>query len=180
LLLSLFSPVIDAVVGLFAGVLLLRFWMQAVRVRPPQSIAEFIFFVTDWMVKPLRMVIPGVGGLDLASLVGSYLVALISLTLRLWLVDGYFSVAIFVLALLMVLQWVIYGLTALLVIEVIFSWVNPNAPLAPLVRALNMPLLRPIRRFVPLLGGMDLSPMVLFLLLQFAGKMVLMASITGM
>ena len=69
-------------------------------------------------------------------------------------------------------QWIIYGWTALLILEVIFSWVNPQAPLAPLVRALNAPLLAPIRRIVPLLGGLDISPMVLFLLLQAAGKLV--------
>jgi YggT family protein len=55
---------------------------------------------------------------------------------------------------------------ALLIIDVIFSWVNPNAPLAPFVSALNYPLLRPIRRVVPLIGGIDFSVLVALLLLQ--------------
>ena len=172
LLYSLFSMIVDTVGGLFAGVLLLRFWMQVVRVRPPQPIAQFTFQLTDWLIHPLRRVIPGVGGVDWASLLGSYLVALLCAGLKVWLVSGLFSSAIPLLALFSVLQWVIYGWTALLVMEVIFSWVNPVAPLAPFVRALNAPLLNPLRQVMPSLGGLDLSPMVLFLLLQVAGKML--------
>jgi YggT family protein len=62
----------------------------------------------------------------------------------------------------------LYGLMGLLLIEVIFSWVNPHAPLAPLVRAMNEPMMRPLRRVIPLMGGIDLSPIVAFLLLRIA------------
>ena len=83
-----------------------------------------------------------------------------------------FPVTLFLLALISVVQWAIYGWTALLILEVIFSWINPQAPLAPFVQALNAPLLRPIRQMIPLLGGLDISPMVLFLLLQVASRML--------
>lgn len=172
LLYNLFSLVLDTVAGLFAGVLLLRFWIQIVRVRPPQQIAQFIFQLTDWLVKPLRKVIPGVGGFDWASLLSAYAMALICTALKVWIVLNTVSSLILLLALFSLLQWIIYGWTALLILEVIFSWVNPNAPLAPFVQALNAPLLRPIRRMIPLLGGLDLSPMVLFLLLQVAGRVL--------
>ncbi|PRC91374.1 YggT family protein [Solimicrobium silvestre] len=172
MLYNLFSLVLDTVAGLFAGVLLLRFWMQIVRVRPPQQIAQFTFQLTDWLVKPLRRVIPGVGGFDWASVLGAYAIALLATAIKVWMVMGYLPASLFLLALFSVLQWIIYGWTALLVFEVIFSWINPHAPLAPFVQALNAPLLRPIRQVLPLLGGLDISPMVLFLLLQFAGKML--------
>jgi YggT family protein len=164
--------VIDVVGGLFAGVLLLRFWMQLVRVRPPPQIAQFTFQLTDWMVKPLRRVIPGIGGIDWASVLGAYAVALICSLLKMAMLLHLFLSLIFLLALISLLQWIIYGFTALLILEVIFSWVNPHAPLAPFVQALNAPLLRPIRRIIPLLGGLDLSPMVLFLLLQVASRAI--------
>jgi YggT family protein len=61
---------------------------------------------------------------------------------------------------------------ALLIIEAIFSWVNPQAPLAPFVRALNEPLLRPLRRVVPLVGGLDLSLLVALIVLQVAQMVV--------
>jgi YggT family protein len=51
-------------------------------------------------------------------------------------------------------------------LEVIFSWVNPDAPIAPIVRALNQPLMRPLRRFIPPIAGVDLSPILAFLLLR--------------
>lgn len=182
MLYNLFNLVVDLVGGLFAGVLLLRFWMQIVRVRPPQQIAQFTFQLTDWLVKPLRRVIPGVGGIDWASILSAYAVALICTLLKVWMLLHLFSSLIFLLALFSLLQWIIYGWTALLILEVIFSWVNPHAPLAPFVQALNAPLLKPIRRFMPLLGGLDLSPMVLFLLLQVASRMLAYASVglTGM
>jgi uncharacterized protein YggT (Ycf19 family) len=57
-------------------------------------------------------------------------------------------------------DWIIYGFMGLLILEVIFSWINPDAPLAPFVRALNDPLLRPMRRVIPPVGGIDLSVLV--------------------
>ena len=64
------------------------------------------------------------------------------------------------------MQWAIYGLMGLLLLEVIFSFVNPHAPLAPLVRALNQPFLSPIRRVIPPIGGFDFSVLVAFIILQ--------------
>lgn len=163
---------LDTVAGLLAGVLLLRFWIQIVRVRPPPQVAQFTFQLSDWLVKPLRRIIPGVGGFDWASLIGAYLIALVATVIKMWMVTDTVFVALFLIALFSVLQWIIYGWTALLILEVIFSWVNPQAPLAPFVQALNAPLLKPIRQLIPLLGGLDISPMVLFLLLQVASKML--------
>ena len=64
------------------------------------------------------------------------------------------------------LNWILYGFMALLIIDAIFSWVNPHAPLAPFVHALNTPILRPIRRVVPPIGGIDLSVLVALVLIQ--------------
>jgi YggT family protein len=61
---------------------------------------------------------------------------------------------------------------ASLVIDAVFSWVNPHAPLAPFVRALNDPLLRPLRRIIPLIGNVDLSPLAALLLLQIGLRLV--------
>lgn len=176
LLYNIFSLVIDLVAGLFAGVLLFRFWMQIVRVRPPHQIAQFTFQLTDWLVKPLRRVIPGIRGIDWATLLSAYAIALISTTLKVLILLHSFSGSIFLLAFFSVLQWIIYGWTALIILEVVFSWVNPHAPLAPFVRTLNAPLLKPIRQVIPLLGGLDLSPMVLFILLQIASRMLAYAA----
>lgn len=176
---NLVTLVLDTVTGLFAGVLLLRFWMQIVRVRPPQEVAQFTFQLTDWIVKPMRRLIPGVAGIDWASLIPAYLTALLGTAIKTALITQSLTGSIFLLALFSLLEWVVYGWTALLILEVIFSWVNPHAPLAPFVRSLNAPLLRPIRQVLPLLGGLDLSPMVLFLLLQVAARLLGYLSLTA-
>jgi YggT family protein len=169
---SVLFLIVDTVAAILAAVLLLRFWMQAVRVRPPMSFGQFMYKSSDWLVKPLRRVMPGIGGYDWASLIGAWLVALLTVAFVLAvpaLTTGGFDVqALLVLSVLRLAEWILYGLMGLIIIEVIFSWVNPNAPLAPLVSALTEPVMRPLRRVIPSLGGIDLSPLVAFLLLRIA------------
>ncbi|MFZ6638799.1 YggT family protein [Undibacterium sp. TC4M20W] len=159
--------VIKAVTGVFAGFLLLRFWMQAQRIRPPASMAQAIFKLTDWLVHPIRRVIPGFAGYDWATLIGALLVALATAGFIVWLVLPVFMVEqVFIMAGIMMAQWIIYEIMALLLLEVLFSWVNPSAPFAPFVRALNEPFLKPVRKLIPAIGGLDFSPMIILILLQ--------------
>ncbi|MFM9437263.1 YggT family protein [Janthinobacterium sp. CG_23.3] len=168
--LSILTLIVDTVASVLGGVLLLRFWMQAVRVRPPSTVAQFTFQLSDWLVRPLRRIVPGVGGYDWASLIGAFLVVLLATSL--WLIAGLPFQTILLMALQRFLQWILYGFMALLIIEAVFSWINPHAPLAPFVRALNEPLLRPVRRVVPLFGSLDLSLLVALILLQVAQLLV--------
>lgn len=163
---GILTLVVGTVAAVVAGVMLLRFWLQAVRVRPPASLAQFTFRLSDWLVLPLRRVLPGVGGYDWACLLGAYLIALVATAVEMLLVSPFPFQTLLLLALLRLLQWAFYGLMGLLIIEAVFSWVNPQAPLAPVVRALNEPLLRPLRRIIPLIGNVDLSPLAALLLLQ--------------
>ena len=165
---SIFKLIVDTIATVLAALLLLRFWMQAVRVRPPLSLGQFMFRLTDWLVLPLRRLLPGLGGYDWASLLGALLVALISIALELAIRSAFAIEPLLLLTALSMVHWIGYGFIGLLFIEVIFSWVNPNAPLAPMVSALNEPLMRPLRRIVPAVGGIDLSPLVAFLLLRIA------------
>jgi YggT family protein len=162
--LPILQLIVDTVAGVLGGVLLLRFWMQVIRVRPPASVGQFTFTLSDWLVRPLRRIVPGMGGYDWASLIGAFLVVLAASSLM--LLFGASGQAVLLYALYRLLSWIIYGFMGLLIIEVIFSWVNPYAPLAPFVRALNDPLLRPIRRVLPAIGGIDFSVLVAILLLQ--------------
>ncbi len=170
---QILNLIIDTVTGLLAAVLLLRFWMQVVRVRPPLQISQFTFQLSDWLVKPLRRIVPGVGGYDWASLIATLLVALLATCVKyafspLPLLPQYIILG----SLVTLLHWMIYGGIGLLFISVVFSWVNPSAPLAPFFFALANPILRPIRRVLPPLGNVDLSPIVAFLVLQIANYLV--------
>lgn len=163
---SIFNLVIDTVATILAGLLLFRFWMQAVRVRPPFSLGQFIFRLTDWLVLPLRKLLPSMGGYDWASLVGACLVLLASIAIQLGVRSAFAVDAWLLLSLLALVHAVAYGLIGLIFLEVILSWVNPNAPIAPTVRALTEPVLQPFRRVLPAIAGIDLSPILAFLVLR--------------
>ncbi|MFC0254342.1 YggT family protein [Massilia consociata] len=163
-MLSILQFIVDTAAALLGALLLLRFWMQATRVRPPQQIGQFTFTLTDWLVLPLRRLVPGMGGYDWASLIGAFLVVLLASSLM--LLGGADGATVLLGALFRFLNWILYGFMALLIIDAIFSWVNPHAPLAPFVHALNTPILRPIRRVVPPIGGIDLSVLVALVLIQ--------------
>lgn len=164
--------IVDAVAVILAGALLLRFWVQAVRVRPPVEVAQFIYQLTDWLVRPLRRILPGAAGYDWASLIGALLVALLATAIEMWSAGLLLPKAVFLMAVLRVCVWALYGLIGLLIIEVIFSWVNPYAPLAPFIRALNDPLMRPLRRVIPPFGAIDFTPLVALILLRIAIQLV--------
>ena len=169
---EILSFVINTVTGLLAGFLLLRFWMQVQRVRPPVALAQAIFQLTDWIVHPIRRIVPGFRGYDWASLIAVFLAAFLSMALDFWLFSRLPFVAIAVMSLFRVIQWIVYGLMALLILEAIFSWVNPHAPFAPFIRALNEPVLLPLRKILPPFGGLDFSPMVALILLQIMNRVM--------
>jgi YggT family protein len=161
---------VDAAATILGAVLLLRFWMQAIRVRPPNNVGQVIFSLSDWLVRPMRRIVPGVGGYDWASLIGALLI--VALATSVYMLLG-FTFEMFALkTLYRFLTWILYGFMILLLAEAIFSWVNPHAPAAPFVRALNEPLLRHLRRVVPPLGGLDWSMLVALILIQIV-QMVL-------
>lgn len=172
MLYSILTLIVDTVASVLGGVLLLRFWMQAIRIRPPNSISQFIYQLTDWLVLPMRRILPGVGGYDWASLIGALLIAFASMTIDVALTSNFAWQTIGFLTLLRVVEWIFYGFIGMIFLEVIFSWVNPHAPLAPFVHALNDPLMRPLRRIIPLIGNIDLTPLVALILLRIALQLV--------
>lgn len=165
---SILTLIVDTIAAVLGGVLLLRFWMQVVRVRPPTALGQFTFQLTDWLVRPLRRIMPGVGGYDWASFIAACLVILVAVAINLAVMSRFVPQFLVLLSLLRLFEWIFYGFMGLLIIEAIFSWVNPHAPLAPFIRALNDPLLRPLRRVVPPIGAVDLTPLVALILLRIA------------
>ncbi len=163
---SIFNLIIDTVSTILAGLLLFRFWMQAVRVRPPFALGQFVFKLTDWLVLPLRRALPGVGGYDWASLIGAVLVIMVSTAIQLGVRSAFSPQPWMLLSLLSLVHAIAYGLIGLIIIEVILSLVSPQAPIAPTVRALCDPVLRPFRRLLPPIAGIDLSPILAFLALR--------------
>jgi YggT family protein len=163
---AIFNLVIDTAATIIAGLLLLRFWIQAVRVRPPMSLGQFMFRLTDWLVLPLRRLLPALGGYDWASLIGACLITLVSMAVQLGGRSAFAVEPWLWLSLLSLVHAIAYGFIGLVILEVILSWVNPHAPIAPTVRALTDPVLAPFRRILPSIAGVDLSPILAFLALR--------------
>ena len=120
MLYSIVVLIVDTVASVLAGALLLRFWMQVVRVRPMASLAQFVFALTDWLVRPLRRVLPGVAGYDWASMIGALLVALLATLIEVALSGQLNAQAIIFLSLLRLVTWVFYGFTGLLLLGAVF------------------------------------------------------------
>lgn len=173
MLYQIISFLLDVLVGLLGGACLLRLYMQVQRVPFGNPVGRFIFAVTDWLVLPLRRVLPAMGRWDTASLVGAYLLELTQYGV-LWLLAGAAgTVAVLpLLAVFGLLRLVISGLTGLVIVYAVLSWLQSNSPLVDVIDRLCAPLLRPFRRMIPLVGGIDLSPLALLVVLQI-GAIVL-------
>ena len=98
--------------------------------------------------------------------------AVVSALFDTWLINYFSARIILFLVALSLLNWIIYGFMGLLIIEAIFIWVNPYSPIASFVRDLNSPLLEPVRRFLPTLGGFDFSTLIVFFLLQIVSRTI--------
>ncbi|HHN0104025.1 TPA: YggT family protein [Pseudomonas aeruginosa] len=173
--------------SLYLLIVLLRFILQLVRADFYNPLSQFIVRATKPLLNPLRRIIPGFGGIDLASLVLAILIQLVLMILILMLM-GY-GVGVFIMQLLI---WSIIAVTSLflkvfffaLIISVILSWVAPGSynPGAQLVNQICEPLLMPFRKLLPNLGGLDLSPIFAFLALKLIDMLVInnLAAMTGM
>ena len=164
---------LDSVISFFCVLFLLRFMMQAMRVSFAGQPGNFVVALTNWAVKPLRRIIPGIGGLDWSTVFAAFALQLL-LSGILIVLSGRFAEAdiaglvpmILWFALRAVLRLAVYIMIGALILQAVLSWINPYSPLAAPAQQLTRPILDPIRRLIPLIGGIDLSPLVAILLLQ--------------
>jgi YggT family protein len=166
---QIISFLLDVAAGLLGGACLLRLYMQYQRVPFGNPVGRFVFALTDWLILPLRKVLPSIRRWDTASVVAVYLVELVQYGL-LWLLLGRAGGAALVplYALFGVLRLAISGLIGLVIVYAILSWVRADSPITDVIDRLCMPLLRPWRKLIPLVGGIDLSPLALLVVLQIA------------
>ncbi|MEG1100304.1 MAG: YggT family protein [Comamonas sp.] len=158
---------LEVISGLIAGACLLRVYMQAQRIPFNNPVGQLVFALSDWIVMPLRKVIPNRSKYDLSSLVAAVVVVLVQYVL-LWLLMGAGGnlAVVPLLALFGLLRMVLTGLIVILIVYAILSWVQPHSPIAGVLHRLSEPLLRPLRKVIPLLGGVDLSALVAIIALQ--------------
>src|SRR5579859_2866712 len=143
MLVKIASLLIQTAFGLFISVLLLRFWMQVLRAPFRNPVGQFVTALSNWAVLPARRLVPGWMGLDLASLFIAWLAAALMLASLAWVRGAdlvNISVGIlFGLALLELVRVSLYMLIGVILVQVVISWVNPHAPVAPIFHALTRP-----------------------------------------
>ncbi|MDO7895821.1 YggT family protein [Pseudomonas citrulli] len=169
--------VLQTLGSLYLLIVLLRFVLQLVRANFYNPLCQFVVKATQPLLKPLRRVIPSLFGLDMSSLVLAILVQMALMALTLLLTYGTTGNP------LQLLIWSIIGVTALflkifffaMIISVILSWVAPGShnPGAELVNQICEPALAPFRRIVPNLGGLDISPILAFMVLKLIDMLVI-------
>lgn len=173
LLIQAFLLIVDSLAGFFSILLMLRFFMQVFRVPFGNQAGSFVLTLTSWLVMPLRRAIPPLFGLDMASLAGAFLLQALALTAAITLHSGLevlspgaTAVLILVRSLLAILRISIYLLIGLLIAQAILSWFNPHSPLHGPIQRMTQPFLQPLRRIVPPVSNIDLTPLIAILLAQ--------------
>jgi len=152
--------------GLYATLVVLRFLLQLTRADFYNPLSQFIVKATKPLLNPLRRVIPGVSGIDVASLVLAWFVLTLEQLAILALAGAGFQLAgAALLAIPELISLFINVFLFAILIQVIISWINPGGynPAIGLIHGLTEPLLAPVRRRMPNMGGLDLSPMVVML-----------------
>jgi YggT family protein len=160
--------VVETVFGIYVLIVMLRFLLQLVRADFYNPLSQFLVTATQAPLKLLRCFIPGVGGIDLPSAV----LALIVQFAQLWLIMLILGhnpsvVGLLILSVVKLLELAIYVVMFSVIILVVLSWIQPSTynPMFGVLNSLSAPVMRPARRLVPPMGGLDLSAIVALLVL---------------
>jgi YggT family protein len=185
MLIRILAFLLETLFFVLIGAALLRAWMNYLRINMRAQPGIFVMAVSDWIVKPLRRVLPTAvaqSRVDWASVLAAFVLALLYVLLSVLLL-GMLSggiqdfsptllPALLLGALKMLLRVALQVAFIAVLAFAIISWVQPGSPMYGLLGRLTEPLLAPLRRLIPQIGGIDLSALVLLLLLQI-GLMVL-------
>jgi YggT family protein len=172
MLMQIGSLLVSTFFGFFVFLLLLRFYMQLLRAPFRNPIGEFVATLTNWAVLPVRRVTPGLFGLDLASFLLAWFAECLMWLLMSWLRGFSFpgsGTALMVIAALAAIEMIRLSLNLLIgviIVQVVISWVNPRTPFALIFDSLTRPFYRVVQRFIPLIGNIDLSPLVVLVIAQ--------------
>lgn len=180
MLIRILAFLLETIFFVLIAAALLRAWMNWVRVNMSAQPGSFVMALTDWLVKPLRRVLPrslAQSRVDWASVIAAVLLALayaLLWALLFGLLLGALELAPVLLltllsfALKMLVRVALQTLFILVLGFAILSWIQPGSPAYVLLGRLTEPVLAPLRRVIPAIGGVDISALVLIVLLQIA------------
>ncbi len=173
---------IQVLFGTYILFVMLRFLLQWLRADFYHPISQFILKVTSPVLNPLRKLIPGWGGLDIASIVLIFMLQLIELTLVVAVLDVRIGLLDLIMgAMAALIQLTINVFLFAIVIQAVISWVNPHSynPVTDILYSLTNPILKPIRERLPPVSGLDFSPFVAIIGLQLLKMLIIPLFLTS-
>ena len=160
----------QTLVSFFTSLLLFRFYCHLIKLNlrwVGGNIGLFVYKTTDWLVLSLKKVIPVIKNIDTPSLTGAYLALCLSAFFKYWLITGVFPDAvIFISTFFELISACIAGVTGMVFISALLSWFSANEQMKNLFDLLVNPLLQAFRSFIPMIAGIDISPLAALLFLQ--------------
>ncbi|UDG82428.1 YggT family protein [Candidatus Vallotia cooleyia] len=160
---------LNIIFTVFGSALLLRTWLTVIQLTPYNPLSQAIFRATNWLVTPLHRIIPAARGIDWISLFAAWLAAIIFISLMVAISGGNPALlfpAGFIIALLTTVKWALNLTIWLTLILALLAVVNPRSPAIAILLQLTAPLLNPLRRAIPTLSEIDLSPLVLLIIVE--------------
>jgi YggT family protein len=167
---QLFLQLLQTILNLYLAAVLLRLLLQLVRADFYNPLSQFLVRITNPLLKPLRKVVPGLLGIDFAAVVLALLVQIITFALLFSLFGASIPPigALLVWSVIAVVAMVVNIYFVAILVGIILSWVAPQSyhPAVILIHQLTEPVMAPFRRLLPPLGGLDLSPILVFLVIN--------------
>lgn len=166
---------IDFIFNIYLMIVLLRLWLQFARADFYNPFSQFIVKATQPLVAPMRRILPSIGRLDTATLVLALLVAGLKIVVLTWILggNGLNILTLVVLSFIIVLKEALTLVMYVLILRAIMSWLSQGTnPMELVLAQLTEPMLAPIRKRMPDMGGLDLSVMVVIVLLLFIQKLL--------
>jgi len=153
--------IVDTLASLFTLILLLRFWLPWFGADFRNPMAQGILQITSPLVNPLRRIVPAIGRIDTATILLAFVVQVVTVIIMLLLMDAPLSARFVVVgSIFKLIKLSLTMFTFAIIIRIVLSWIAPNTynPATVLIANMTDPILRPFRRYIPSIGGLDVSP----------------------
>ncbi len=160
--------VVTTIIQLYIFILLLRVWMQWVRADYYNPFSVFVVKATKPVITPLRRVIPSIGPIDTATVTIAFILSLVAIVFSLWITHtlALLSFSVIPISIILLLTYAGKLIFWMILIRAIMSWISQGRnPVGYLLYQLTEPLMAPIRRIIPAMGGLDFSAMIVMFIL---------------
>jgi YggT family protein len=174
--------IVNALTSLYLLVLLLRFWLPWLRADFRNPLAQGILKLTSPVIVPLRRIVPSFGRLDTATVLVAFIVQYLGILLVLLIIGAKASFSVIATTAIVKLTLLSVNLFMFAIfIRIILSWISPGQhnPATAIITTLTEPLLRPVRRFIPALGGFDISPIFVIIALGALSRVLMGFNLLG-